>query len=57
MHAWLRADSGYVFQIVDTDIGIAFEDIPQALSQFGQVDSDLNRHYQDTGLGLTVTNF
>jgi len=28
VHAWLRADSDYVFQIVDTDIAFAFEDIP-----------------------------
>ncbi len=48
-------DSGYVFQIVDTGIGIESEDIPKALSQFGQVDSDLNRQYEGTGLGLPLT--
>ncbi len=48
-------DSGYVFQIVDTGIGIAPEDIPKALSQFGQVGSDLNRQYEGTGLGLPLT--
>jgi two-component system cell cycle sensor histidine kinase PleC len=51
------ADSGYVFQIADTGIGIAFEDIPQARPQFGQVDSDLNRRYQSAGLGMTAMNF
>ena len=48
-------DSGYVFQIVDTGIGIAPEDIPKALSRFGQVDADLNRQYEGTGLGLPLT--
>ena len=47
--------SGYVFQIVDTGIGIAPEDIPKALSRFGQVDGDLNRQYEGTGLGLPLT--
>ncbi len=52
---WCRMDSGYVFQIVDTGIGIAPEDIPKALSRFGQIDGDLNRQYEGTGLGLPLT--
>ena len=48
-------DSGYVFQIVDTGIGIASDDIPRALSRFGQVDGDVNRQYEGTGLGLPLT--
>ena len=48
-------DSGYVFQIVDSGIGIAPEDIPKALSRFGQIDADLNRRYEGTGLGLPLT--
>ena len=43
-----------MFQIIDTGIGIAPEDIPNALSQFGQVDSGLNRKYEGTGLGLPL---
>ena len=39
----------------DTGIGIAPEDIPKALTRFGQVDSDLNRKYEGTGLGLPLT--
>ena len=54
LRAWCRADSGFVFQIIDTGIGIAAEDIPKALSQFGQVDGDLNRQYEGTGLGLPL---
>ncbi len=55
LRAWCRADSDFVFQIIDTGIGIAAKDIPKALSRFGQVDGDLNRQYQGTGLGLPLT--
>ena len=55
LRAWCRPDGGHVFQIVDTGIGIAPEDIPKALSRFGQVASDLNRKYEGTGLGLPLT--
>ncbi len=48
-------DSGHVFQIVDTGMGIAPEDIPKALLRFGQVGGDLNRQYEGTGLGLPLT--
>ena len=44
-----------MFQIIDTGIGIAPEDVPKALSKFGQVDGDLNRRHQGTGLGLPLT--
>ncbi|MCH7794817.1 MAG: HAMP domain-containing histidine kinase [Proteobacteria bacterium] len=53
--AWCRMGSGHVFQIIDTGIGIAPENIPKALSRFGQVDADLNRQYEGTGLGLPLT--
>ncbi len=52
---WCRADSGFVFQVKDTGIGIALEDIPKALSPFGQVDDPLGRLYEGTGLGLPLT--
>ncbi len=55
LRAWCRVDSGHVFQIVDTGMGIAPEDIPKALTRFGQVDGDLNRQYEGTGLGLPLT--
>jgi PAS domain S-box-containing protein len=55
LKAWCRPESGYVFQVIDTGIGIPAEDSPKALSQFGQVDSDLNRRYEGTGLGLPLT--
>ncbi len=50
-----EAKTGYVFQVADTGIGMAAGDIPKALRQFGQIDSDLNRRYEGTGLGLPLT--
>ncbi len=52
---WSNAESGYVFQVIDTGIGIAFEDIPKALAPFQQIDSSLNRKHEGTGLGLPLT--
>ncbi len=54
LKAWCRLDSGFVFQVVDTGIGMTPEDIPKAFSRFGQIDSDLNRKYEGTGLGLPL---
>jgi len=55
LKAWSRPDSGYVFQVIDTGIGIALADIPTALAPFGQVDSALSRKFAGTGLGLPLT--
>ena len=55
LKAWYRMDSGYVFQVIDTGIGIAPQDIEKALSKFGQVDGELNRRYEGSGLGLPLT--
>jgi signal transduction histidine kinase len=54
LRAWAGADGGYVFQVIDTGIGMAPEDIPKALSQFGQVVKDLDRKQEGTGLGLPL---
>jgi PAS domain S-box-containing protein len=42
-------------EVVDTGIGIAQDDIPKALSPFGQIDSALSRRHAGTGLGLPLT--
>ncbi len=55
LRAWCQENCGFVFQVVDTGIGIALEDIPKALAPFHQIDSDLNRKYEGTGLGLPLT--
>jgi signal transduction histidine kinase len=48
-------DYGLAVTIHDTGIGMAPEDIPKALSPFGQIDSSLARKYNGTGLGLPLT--
>ena len=55
INVWCRPENGFVFQIVDTGIGITPNDIPKAMALFGQVDGDLNRKYNGTGLGLPLT--
>ena len=52
---WHRMDSGFVFQVIDSGIGIAIEDIPKAFAPFQQIDSGLNRIHEGTGLGLPLT--
>jgi PAS domain S-box-containing protein len=42
-------------EVADTGIGIAQDDIPKALSPFGQIDSALSRRQAGTGLGLPLT--
>ncbi len=55
LRTWCNVRSGYLFQVEDTGIGMAQEDIPRALAQFGQIDSALNRQYEGTGLGLPLS--
>lgn len=55
LKVWFRPQSGYVFQVADTGIGIALEDIPTCLTPFKQIDSDLNRRFDGTGLGLPLS--
>jgi signal transduction histidine kinase len=51
-----NADSktGCQISVRDTGIGMAKEDIPRALLAFGQIESQLSRRYEGTGLGLTL---
>ncbi|MFN4815012.1 MAG: response regulator [Pseudanabaena sp.] len=51
----MKSSRTYIrFSIIDTGIGIASEDIDRLFKPFIQVDSDLNRQYEGTGLGLTL---
>ena len=43
-----------VFQVVDTGIGIASNDLQRLFQPFVQVSSSLNRQYEGTGLGLAL---
>ncbi len=54
IRAWHNRYSGYVIQVEDNGIGMALNDIPKALSRFGQIDSALGRKYEGTGLGLPL---
>ena len=51
----VEADQALAVAIVDTGIGMAAEDIPRALSLFGQVEGVLQRTYEGTGLGLPLS--
>jgi PAS domain S-box-containing protein len=53
--AKLDADGRMVLSVTDTGIGMAAADIPEALSEFGQLDSTLAEDGQGTGLGLPLS--
>lgn len=44
-----------IITVTDTGIGMTQNDIEKAFQSFEQVDSDLNRRYEGTGLGLPLT--
>ena len=43
-------------EVADTGIGMAPEDIPRAIAAFSQIDNNLSRQHEGTGLGLTIVN-
>lgn len=47
-------DGNLVLSVADTGIGMRAEDIPKALTPFAQVDNDITRHHEGTGLGLPL---
>ena len=49
-----RDGAACLLQVADTGIGIAPEDIPIAMAPFRQIEGDLNRKYDGTGLGLPL---
>jgi PAS domain S-box-containing protein len=52
--AWHDRVEGYVMEIADTGIGIAPGDIPRALTRFEQLDGELGRKFEGSGLGLPL---
>ena len=48
-------DGELILTISDTGIGMSADDIPKALTRFGQIDSRLSRKYDGTGLGLPLS--
>lgn len=49
-----RVEKGLLIEVADTGIGIAADKIDLAMEPFAQVESDTNRRYQGTGLGLPL---
>jgi|GEM_PF-595644 len=51
----LSGSNEIYLRVTDTGIGMAPQDIPKALSPFGQLDSSLARKHHGTGLGLPLS--
>jgi signal transduction histidine kinase len=49
-----ESDDGLAVRIEDTGIGMSAEEVPLALTPFGQVDSGLGRKHDGVGLGLPL---
>jgi signal transduction histidine kinase len=55
VRAGLDDEGRFAVSVSDTGIGISEEDQPRVLLPFNQVDSQLSRKYEGTGLGLPLT--
>jgi signal transduction histidine kinase len=53
--ARLLPSRGLSLSVTDTGLGIAAEDIPQALKPFGQIERTLSRRHGGVGLGLPLS--
>ncbi|MBL4616049.1 MAG: PAS domain S-box protein [Magnetovibrio sp.] len=53
--SWLNDDGSLAICVADTGIGMDEGDVEKALSEFGQVDSGLDRKHEGTGLGLPLS--
>ncbi len=49
-----RPGQGVAISVRDSGIGMAEEEIPRALENFGQIDGELSRRHDGTGLGLPI---
>ena len=50
-----RRGDAIAITVSDSGIGIKTEDIPTVLEPFGQIETELGRRHQGTGLGLPLT--
>ena len=55
VRAWVDETGRFNFNVADTGVGMAPEDIPKALEPFGQIDNPMVTGGQGTGLGLPLT--
>lgn|GEM_PF-2886658 len=53
--ASLDDEGRHVFTVIDTGIGMSKGEVSMAMSEFGQVDSGLDRKHEGVGLGLPLT--
>ena len=51
----IDSDGALLLLVIDTGIGMKPDEIAKALEPFGQIDGGLDRAYEGTGLGLTLT--
>ncbi len=51
----IEQDGSLAIRVIDTGIGMKPDEIEKALEPFGQIDGGLDRTYEGTGLGLTLT--
>ena len=56
VHASCDASQGCFLQVVDDGIGMSQSDVVAAMRPFWQSDSDLNRKFEGTGLGLPLSD-
>jgi len=54
INAAALADGGLTLTLTDTGIGMRPEDIPKAMTPFGQLESTFERRFEGTGLGLPL---
>ncbi|WP_109117728.1 hybrid sensor histidine kinase/response regulator [Azospirillum sp. TSO22-1] len=54
VRAELGHGGGMVISVADTGIGMSAEEIPRALSMFGQIETGLARKHEGTGIGLPI---
>jgi len=56
LYAWYDiSDNRFIVEVKDTGVGIAPKDISKVMATFGQVENQLSRKYEGTGLGLPLT--
>ena len=55
LSAELNDEISVRFEVIDTGVGIPFEDQERIFENFQQVDNSLSRKYEGTGLGVTIS--
>ena len=55
LRAQLSMDGELMLQVIDTGIGMREEDLHRVLEPFVQVENELTRRYEGTGLGLSLS--